>query len=470
MGQEDNLDDDGIRHDDVPYYQADTGRLHSYSDAAEALSEFQAPVLLDKKNPHARLYFASFDGTGSDFYKDPQHATNVAEIYTEISEGNNPAIAAGYVPGPGTQDHFLSRTLDGMNGNTYDERIEAMYKKFIEKALEWKKEDPDAKISLADIGFSRGSEQAAGFARMVHERGIQDPSGAHYTYDRHYQIVHVEYSRPPLVEPGKVAQVVGLFDAVGTGEPVRQHDRRLPPSVISGFQIIAADERRGLFKSDHIIDPGATPDGRFLGVTVAGAHSDIGGYYFRNGLAIRSDNLMKSYLNGLSDQPFLKLQAVPDDPRLNVVHRSEDGMLIYRLGTKIDRLSPDGYNELLVPRREVEHVFDPKNAEQRDGLLSRQFEHHNVPVDAHAVIPDMARDTAANDLSARLDRMLTAGQSDDWITFSRENQALAYGEAGRSMLTEAAIQVERLELVTAQQAAQQLQAPPLQQSTQGPAM
>jgi hypothetical protein len=46
---------------------------------------------------------------------------------------------------------------------------------------------------------------------------------------------------------------VGLFDAVGTGEPVREHDRRLPPSVISGFQIISADERRGLFKSDRII-------------------------------------------------------------------------------------------------------------------------------------------------------------------------------------------------------------------------
>ena len=74
----------------------------------------------------------------------------------------------------------------------------------------------------------------------------------------------LEYTRPPLVEPGQVAQAVGLFDPVGTGDPVKHHDRRLPPSVISGIQITAADERRGLFKSDRIVDPGMTPDGRFL--------------------------------------------------------------------------------------------------------------------------------------------------------------------------------------------------------------
>ena len=36
----------------------------------------------------------------------------------------------------------------------------------------------------------------------------------------------------------------------------RNHDRRLPPSVISGFQLTSEDERRGLFKSTSIIDMG----------------------------------------------------------------------------------------------------------------------------------------------------------------------------------------------------------------------
>ena len=232
MSGEDKLDVDGILNDGVPYYEADARRLQSYVDAADELSRFQSPVLVHSGSPHERLYVAAFDGTGNDEVKDPDHRTNVAKIHDQIealvSHGNR-QIDAGYIPGPGTQDSYLARTLDGITGNTYDERIEQMYKLFIDKAWEWKKADPQAEIRLADIGFSRGSEQAAGFARLVHERGIQDPSGAIYTRDRHGQIKHVEYTRSPLVEPGQVAQAVGLFDAVGTGEPVRDHDRRLPP-------------------------------------------------------------------------------------------------------------------------------------------------------------------------------------------------------------------------------------------------
>jgi hypothetical protein len=470
MSQEDRLDKDGILDDGVPYYAADAQRLQSYVDAADALSRFQAPVLVREGSPHEHLFLAAFDGTGNDVFKDPQHATNVAKIKAQVdllAKQGNKQIAVGYVPGPGTQDHYLARTLDGINGNTYDERIEQMYKQFIDRAWQWKQKDPEAEIRVAGLGFSRGSEQAAGFARLVHERGIQDPSGAIYTRDRDGQITHVEYTRLPLVAPGQVAQAVGLFDAVGTGEPVREHDRRLPPSVISGFQIISADERRGLFKSDRIIDPGMTPDGRFLGVVVAGVHSDVGGSYHRDGLAIRSDNLMVDYLNALSDQSFLQLQAVPDDPRLNVVHRSEDGMLIYRLGHKVDRLSPEGYNELLVPRRGAGKVSDPYDAEPRDETLSGQFEWQRVKAGVQTVTPASMREASASDLSARLDRLLAAGQANDWATFSRENQVLAYGDAGRNMLERAAEQANWIE----QQAAlQQLPALPLLQPAPRPVM
>jgi len=469
MSHEDKLDKDGVRNDGVSYYEADAQRLNSYVDAAEALSRFHAPVLVHANNPHEHIFLAAFDGTGNDVFKDPEHATNVAKIRAQVSllaKQGNQQVAVGYVPGPGTQDHYLARTLDGINGNTYDERIEQMYKQFIDKAWQWRHEDPDAVISLAGLGFSRGSEQVAGLARLVHERGIQDPAGAVYTYDSHHQVTHVEYTRPPLVEPGQVAQAVGLFDAVGTGEPVREHDRHLPPSVISGFQIISADERRGLFKSDRIIDPGMTPDGRFLGVIVAGVHSDVGGSYHRDGLAIRSDNLMSDYLNALSDRPFLALQAVPDDPRLNVVHRSEDGMLIYRLGRKVDRLLPEGYNELLVPKGEVQ-VSDPYNAEPRDKMLSRQFERQPVKAGAQTVTPESAWKTSADDLSARLDRLLAAGQANDWETFSRENRTLADGDAGRQLLERAAMQAGWLEQAVQQQA---MPAPPLLQPAPEPVM
>jgi hypothetical protein len=459
MSHEHEVDKDGIRNDGVRHHEADATRLHSYVDASETLSRFSAPLLVHSGNPHQHLYMAALDGTGNDFYKDPQHATNVAKIYEQIVDAGNDQIVAGYVPGPGTQDHCLRRTIDAINGNTYDERVEEMYKKFIDQAAAWKQGDPQAEISLVALGFSRGSEQAAGLARVVQERGIQDPNGAVYAHDSRHQITHVEYTRPPLVEPGQVAQAVALFDPVGTGEAVRAHDRRLPPSVISGFEIVAADERRALFKSDRIIDPGMTSDGRFLGVEVAGTHSDIGGSYHRDGVAIRSGNLMTSYLNALSDQPFLALQAVPEDPRLNVVHRAEDANLIYRLGRKVDRLDRDGYNELLVPKRDAKRTSDPYNAEPRDEVLNRQFERQAVQAGAQTVTPESARDASASAFCARLDRLIVAGQANDWATFSRENQTLAHGDAGRNMLERASLQAGWLE----QQAAQQ-------QATQPPAM
>ncbi|MEJ7806602.1 MAG: DUF2235 domain-containing protein, partial [Telluria sp.] len=325
----------------------------------------------------------AFDGTGNDANKDPAHATNVANVRDQIEALNrrgNHKIGVGYVPGPGTQDAFLAKSLDGMRGHTYDERLEQMYKQFIDQVARWRKDDPNVEIRIAAIGFSRGGEQAAGFTRLVHERGIHDATGAVYTYDNEGQIKGIKYNNPPFVAPGQVAQAVGLFDPVGTGEPIKDHDRRLPPSVISGFQIKAEDERRGLFKSSHIIDQGMTPDRRFLGVTVGGAHSNIGNSYHRDGLGIRNGNLMADFLNALSDKPFIEKRFEPDDPRRNVVHRSEEGMVIYRVGEKVDRLKPEGYVELLVPESQRKKVRDPFNAEPRDESLNQHFERKAVPI------------------------------------------------------------------------------------------
>src|SRR3546814_1286504 len=44
--------------------------------------------------------------------------------------------------------------------------------------------DLDAKISIVGIGFSRGAEEVAALLRMIEERGIQDPTGAEYTYHK----------------------------------------------------------------------------------------------------------------------------------------------------------------------------------------------------------------------------------------------------------------------------------------------
>lgn len=446
MAEKHEVGVDHVLNDGVSFYPAGDTRLQMYDAARKTLAAFEEPILFHAGNPHDRLYVATLDGTGNDADKDPEHATNVSAIRRQIEAGmgQHPHIAVDYVAGAGTQDNPIKRALDGAEGYTSEERAELMYKKFIDQAWRWKKEDPEAHISLATTGFSRGADEVAIFARLVHERGIQNPAGAKYTYTSDGLVTHVEYTKPPLVAPGQVAQAVALMDPVGTGNEVRNDDRRLPPSVVSGIQLISTDEKRSLFKSDHIIDPGITTDGRFAGIYVPGAHSDVGGSYHRDGLSNRAGNLVIDYLNGLSDQPFLAKQPEPDDPRLNVVHRSEEGMFIYRITPKIDRLQPGGYNERLVPWHDVGKIADPNNAEPRDESLNATLQRQRMP-NGPLPGPLGSRNAYEHALSQQVDHMLAAARSGDWATFTRDTQKLAMMDAGRDLRGQAGTEVDALE-------------------------
>ncbi|MGN6382553.1 MAG: phospholipase effector Tle1 domain-containing protein [Dyella sp.] len=469
MAEKHELEPDGILSDGVRHHPADESALDAYARDREELASFKVPVLRHANDPHEYLFVAALDGTGNDGIHDPQHQTNVAKIAHQIQASNDAGethIAAGYVAGAGTQNNLLKRTLDGMDGYTAEERAETMYKAFIEQAYAWRKADPQARISLADIGFSRGADEVAIFARLVHERGIQDPRGAVYTYTSDGLVKHAEYSLPPLVSPGQVAQAVALFDAVGTGNEVRNDDRRLPSTVISGLQLFAMDETRSLFKSDHIIDPGISADGRFAGVYVPGAHSDVGGGYHRDGLSTRAGNMVIDYLNRLNDKPFLQTSIEPEDPRLNVVHRSEEGMFIYRITGKVNRLEPEGYNELLVPRRDMGKVPDPYNAEPVDEAIRARYEVHSLYETATPVESTGSRNAAEHALSLQVDHMLAAAQSGDWGTFMRDNQQLAAMDAGRDLRAQSGAAVDALEQSALHQPVPQAAVPLME--TRGP--
>jgi hypothetical protein len=414
------IDDDkpDYKHDG-PFYPADAARLQSAAKAEQQLSQFQAPLFHRANDPHSRIFVACLDGTGND-KSNPRFGpeTNVGRINDQILTLDNPRIKTGYTPGPGTEDGWLARTRDGISGATYNERVEDAYKQFIDQAKEWRREDAQAVISAVDMGFSRGAVEAAGLARLIEERGIQDPTGAKYTYDSHHQITHVEYTKTPLVAPGHVAQAELLFEPVATGYALKHEDLRPPPSVISGLQIRAADEHRVEFKSIHIIDPGMTTDKRFLGVTVAGAHSDIGGGYERDGLSLRSENIGINYLNSFSDTPFLQRAVVPDDPSLNVVHRSER-VFPYDVMPTVDRATPAGNIERLVPQEthyhttQTEHgavttvthnerpgVSDPFNAEARTETLSRSFDWQTVKTEFPMTGQEKASDASLQNITA----------------------------------------------------------------------
>ncbi|WP_374295979.1 phospholipase effector Tle1 domain-containing protein, partial [Sphingomonas sp.] len=343
------LGEDGLPTDDVPHTLATPDQVRRYEAAADQLYRFQAPTLLDRNDPHSHLLIGLLDGTGNDVDQDPLHATNVAKLRAQardLYDAGVEGVHVEYSPGPGTQTNTIAKNIDGATGRTSLERAEEMYGKLVENAQRIFKADPDAQLSIYLEGFSRGASEAPLVARMIHERGIPAKDSVIDSVDElgHPTKSYTRY----LQSPGMTPMAVGLYDPVPTGY-MEVFDRRLPPSVVSGFQINAADERRGLFPVDRILPDGLSEDGRFLSVTVSGVHSDIGGSYLRGGLGGRSLNLMTDYRNALSSEPLFQRLHETQDARMNVIHHSTEGSVLFRHFPKIGRDTPQGEITQLVP-------------------------------------------------------------------------------------------------------------------------
>ena len=343
------LGEDGLPTDDVPHTLATPDQVRRYEAAADRLYRFQAPTLLDRNDPHSYLVVGLLDGTGNDANQDPLHATNVAKLQDQVFEINNSGlerIQVEYSPGPGTQKNPVAKKFDGATGHTSLERAEEMYAKLLRNAQRIFDADPHARLSIYLEGFSRGASEVPLLARMVHERGIPVGKSLVEGVDEFGNPIrtYTEYHQAP----GATPMAVGLYDPVPTGY-MELLDRRLPPSVVSGFQINAADERRGLFPVDRILPDGLSEDGRFLSVTVTGVHSDIGGSYLRGGLGDRSLNLMTDYRNALSTEPLFQRLHETQDPRMNVIHHSTEGDVVFKYSPRAGRDTPQGEVTQLVP-------------------------------------------------------------------------------------------------------------------------
>jgi hypothetical protein len=179
-------------------------------------------------------------------------------------------------------------------------------------------------------------------------------------------------------------------------------------------------------------------------------------------LSIRTGNLAVDYLNGLSDTPFLAKSPEPDDPRLNVVHHSHEGLLLYRLWPKIDRLQPGGYNEREVPRHAMGQVPDAYNAEPRNETLSRQFERQAMPDGPVPGALQMPHDTTRSELDQWIDRMYLASQNPDNTAWDRAQHEAAHAYLGTADGQQFQQQADSLNatwdvsLLAQQQAAQQM--------------
>lgn len=346
--------------------------LELYEQARTLQSRQETPILQRINGPHEYLFLALFDGTGQDAGNPSQLKTNVGLLYDQAKRlANDPMERVGYayVEGIGTQNHPLKRAIDGLSPYTWDDKIERAYRELATQAKEWKEQDPDASVRVAGVGYSRGAVLSAGLARLVDQYGIADPEELHFGRDARGNIA-VESPRPPLVPPGQTAQAVGLFDPVATGMPAN-YDARMPPSVISGYSMLAANEQRVVFPHQSIIDAELSPDHRFLRVPVPGGHSNVGGGNREQGLETLAFNSMADYLNGLRDRPLFEYRPLPADRAVYSVYQA-------RGVTAVPGLDGDGVRNL---REELANcrIVDPcRDAEVVDETLARRFEYRRL--------------------------------------------------------------------------------------------
>lgn len=341
MGNVFGRDEDHVRRD-----QGTTTDVEQFDDARRQLGELRVPVLLHANDPHERLYIAALDGTGNSMRKDSRETWSaVAKIHDQLIKSDNPSIRSGYVEGIGTQDAGFPRLRDGIYANTFDERVETAYFQLCEQAQKWIREDPQARIRVAGVGFSRGAEEVAALNRMIEERGIRDPVNAVIKRDEYGLVTsaHYDNTRPALVPPRQTVQAAMLFDPVSTNNT--EYDRRLAPSTVGGFQI-RSDDRRNDFKGDRLLPDGMSEDGRFLSVHVPGPHSTAGDSYKHNGFGVLSANMGVAFLNSLSDRDYLKPQAVPQQVDKYQMLHSEDHLAIYST-SYYDQHHQRGYTDQL---------------------------------------------------------------------------------------------------------------------------
>lgn len=354
--------------------QATTQDLELYERMRQQQAQQPVPLLHSRRNPHEYLFFALFDGTGQDVNDPKQLPTNIGELWKQVYEPNrdptNP-IGAHYEAGIGTQKNPITRAVDGAAAYTWGDKIEEMYRALAEQVNKWQQQDPQAQIRLAEIGYSRGAVLVPGLARLVDEYGIVHPDQLKFGRDAHGNLT-VNSPRPPLIPPGQVAQAVGLFDPVATNMP-ENYDARLPPSVVSGFSLIARDEQRELFPHQTILDPQRSADGRFLNMPVPGGHSNVGGGNRASGLETLAFNGMADYLNALSDRPLFEHRPVPSDPAQYTIHQTQGATAVWRI-----RMDHDGQRNLRSELANCKIVDPCRDAEPIDLQLAQQFQWHHV--------------------------------------------------------------------------------------------
>jgi hypothetical protein len=350
--------------------------LALFARAQDLQAHQRVPVLQHADNPHEYLFLALLDGTGQDANNPDELKTNVGHLYRQSQQlARDPDNRLGfvYVEGIGTQDNPFAQVFDKIDAWSWDEKIEEAYLALATQSKEWKEQDPDAQIRVAEVGYSRGAVLASGLARLVDRYGIADPEELSFGRDAQGNIT-VESPRRPLVAPGQTAQAMALLDPVATSMP-RNFDARPASSVISGVALAANDEMRMKFPHQAIFEPGLSQDRRFVNLLVPGGHSNAGGGNQYPGLEAGAFNVTVDYLNGLRDRPLFQYRELPDDPAVYTVNQ-------VRGLTAVPGMDRDGMRDLRTELANCKIVDPCRDGEPVNEALAAQFEYRTVSIRA----------------------------------------------------------------------------------------
>ncbi|MDY0251461.1 MAG: DUF2235 domain-containing protein [Pseudomonas sp.] len=233
-----------LSNEEVSSHSPTSADWEWYEKAQKAFESFDVPHLFEQNDPHSRLFVALADGTENDL-KEPGKCTNVGKLDKELKNNINPNIAYRYKSGVGTYQGagtFLTKAsakLDAAFSLTDRQRAEELYESLSKQLNTWKQEDPDARISVVQVGFSRGAGVVTLLNRMIHEKGIIDENKVRFR-DGQYELTGEH-----LIKPGQLRQAALLYDPVTT---FMQGDFTLSPSTVSALQLNAAHEYRALFR------------------------------------------------------------------------------------------------------------------------------------------------------------------------------------------------------------------------------
>lgn len=262
----------------------------------------KGPALFDLEHePDVRVFVANFDGTNNDAQNlDPQYRQTLVATNHEKLRDASPQVLSKYYAGVGTRRSLIGGLFESVTGSGCADRAEAALDDLEMAVAAWQKENPDVRVFVHAVGFSRGAASALHFLNLVHDRNEFVQIGPHpHANDR------------PMAT---IASTGVLLDTVATGQ-TSQLSLTVPSSVASLLHVTAGGEERLLFPlldishpkrpSDLVLiaqDSDATPVAhkRTHSVEIPGArHSDVGGSYREGGLGHVSEYLMATYQTSL---------------------------------------------------------------------------------------------------------------------------------------------------------------------------